>query len=131
MRKKIIVISGCTGVLIVILFIVIFYAVRIPVRIVTQGRIVTIKGLIERYQKNYGQLPKTLDVFRDFNKNCDITKDEWGNQLIYTVDSNNFITLKSNGRDNKPGGKGRNSDIILRFRTGDQVDMPFDSKQVQ
>lgn len=89
---------------------------------------VMIKHQIEEYEKKNGHLPDTIEGFRRFNKNRDITKDEWGNQIIYTVDSEGFITLTSLGRDGKPGGKGKNSDTILHFKTGDSIVMPFNSE---
>jgi len=129
MRKRTIIVSVGAGALVVILFALLVKALMIPTGIITQGCIITIKLQIEEYEKDHGELPDNLDGFRNFNKNRDITKDEWGRRIIYNVDSQDSITLKSLGRDGKPGGKGKNCDIILRFKTGDPVVMPFTAKQ--
>lgn len=126
MKRKIIV-AVSVALPLLVLYVVIIYARMIPTGIVTQGCMVILKQQIEKYEKEHGELPYSLEPFRRFNKNSDITKDEWGNQIIYAVDSEQSITLKSLGRDAKPGGRGRNSDITLRFQTGDAVVMPFES----
>ncbi|MGA2255740.1 MAG: type II secretion system protein GspG [Thermoguttaceae bacterium] len=43
--------------------------------------------------------------------------DGCGHDLQYSVDHDGVITLTSFGADGKPGGDGRDADIIMRYRT--------------
>ena len=128
MKRKTIIIY--MAVLLAVLLILVIDAAMIPTGIRTQGCMVMLKQQLEHYKKQHRRLPDSLQSFRGFNKNHDITKDEWGNQIQYSVDSEEYISLKSVGRDNKQGGKGRNSDITLRFKLGDSIVMPFNSEHI-
>jgi hypothetical protein len=119
MRKSTIILSAGAFAVVMVLFGLLVKGLMIPTGTVTRGRMITIKHVIKQYEKEHGKLPENLDGFRNFNKNCDITKDEWDRQIIYDANSQGSITLTSLGRDGKPGGKGKNCDIVFHFKTGD------------
>ena len=45
--------------------------------------------------------------------------DEWGNKIVYEVSNDKTASLKSFGKDAKPGGEKENTDIIKFFSTTD------------
>jgi len=82
----------------------------------TKLKLGSIEGGIRRFYLENGGLPEDL---RDLGNpdprlfdNAD--KDNWGNEIIYCVESNS-VTLTSLGKDGKAGGTGENTDIVVSF----------------
>jgi hypothetical protein len=72
---------------------------------------------IQMYMTANGKYPKNLSVLPIRNGYANRTTDGWGRTLIYDVDAEGIISLKSLGRDGTPGGEGDDADIIRRYRT--------------
>ncbi|MCG7543706.1 type II secretion system protein GspG [Pseudoalteromonas ruthenica] len=79
---------------------------------------------LDSYRLDIGYYPKTLDdLVNSSHKMWDgpyfpkaIPADPWGNEYSYEVTSENgreSFTLKSLGRDGKPGGEGEDADVEL------------------
>ena len=80
----------------------------------TKTTMLVIEARIQKYITQKGSLPDSLsDLPFIENKHNKIT-DGWGREIIYSV-KNGQIKLISYGKDGKPGGKGRNADIIHSF----------------
>jgi hypothetical protein len=79
----------------------------IPPQDITNSAITETTVRIHMYMTANGSYPKDLSVlpFRDGYSNR--TKDGWGQILDYEVDDEGIISLKSLGRDGKPGVKER------------------------
>lgn len=71
---------------------------------------------INLYYKNKGELPVSLKELPRRNGYANSITDAWGNELIYTIESNNSIVLKSYGADGKEGGEGVSADIVEKFK---------------
>lgn len=89
-----------------------------PSGLLTKNRMLSTLHSIQDYMKNQRQAPPNLSVIR-FEDTLKPTIDEWDHPLQYSVDQNGVITLTSLGADGKPGGEGRDKDIIKRYRTKD------------
>jgi hypothetical protein len=113
--KKIIVVFIIITIIIMLLVWLMNF-LRLPYGTLTRNCIGDVAELLQDYVEEHGQLPDSLECFRQYSKNYDVTKDEWGRPLIYNIDSGGFVVISSFGRDNKLGGKGANSDILFRFK---------------
>jgi len=71
---------------------------------------------IQKYMKLHRQVPPNLAAVPE-EEDRHKAIDGWGHALQYSVDSDGVITLTSYGADGKPGGDGRDADIIRRYRT--------------
>ncbi|MGO9107934.1 MAG: type II secretion system protein GspG [Thermoguttaceae bacterium] len=67
--------------------------------------------------KEHRQAPPSLSVLPVDKGPYGKAVDGWGNDLGYSVDRDGVIILTSVGADGKPGGDGRDADIIMRYRT--------------
>jgi hypothetical protein len=77
-------------------------------------------GHIEEYARDKRRPPAKLSDLQDGDAaplRC--LKDGWENDLLYSVDSEGVITLKSLGADGKPGGEDKNADIVMRGKLND------------
>jgi hypothetical protein len=70
------------------------------------------KRRIQRYAVEHNALPSSLSETREIPNAYNSTKDAWGHEIVYTVDPNGIVTLTSLGKDNKPGGTGKNADMV-------------------
>jgi hypothetical protein len=69
------------------------------------------------YMKLHRQAPPSLKALPAEEGSFGKAVDGWGHDLRYSVDRDGAISLTSLGADGKPGGDGRNADIVLRYRT--------------
>lgn len=46
--------------------------------------------------------------------------DGWGRRLLFDIDEEGVITVRSLGKDGKVGGSGPNRDIVRSYRTRDR-----------
>lgn len=71
---------------------------------------------VDAYRKEFDRFPKSLsdipDVHRSWRYPDGPPTDEWGTPIIYTPGESEF-TLRSLGRDRRPGGVGLDADIDL------------------
>lgn len=75
---------------------------------------------LNMYYTDCGKYPETLEGLVKADANCSnwgpepymkkMPKDAWNNDFQYSVEGGNF-TLKSQGKDGKPGGDGYNKDL--------------------
>jgi len=84
----------------------------VPPRSLTDMTMDACKRRIQRYAVEHNALPSSLSETREITNRYDSTKDAWGHEIVYTVDSNGIVTLTSLGKDNKPGGTGKNADMV-------------------
>ena len=56
------------------------------------------------------------DVLPKENLYSDPIADGWGETIGYEIEPGGVIALTSFGKDQQPGGEGKNRDIILRYR---------------
>lgn len=70
---------------------------------------------IAMFVEKNGHLPKTLKDLPTRVEHANRTTDAWNHPLVYKIDSENSITLKSLGSDGKPGGNDADADIIVRY----------------
>ena len=66
---------------------------------------------IELYFRQNGSLPPSLQVLPMREGYMNRIVDGWNRPLLYNVDKAGIITLKSFGRDGKPGGDDEDADI--------------------
>jgi hypothetical protein len=93
------------------------------IRFTTPPRMATIHVIrgtaqrIQKYIKVHRQAPPSLSVLAVDSEFPTAMVDGWGHDLQYSVDREGIITLTSFGADGKPGGKGQDADIVVRYRT--------------
>ncbi len=84
----------------------------------TRNNMVDTFARIREYMVKHRDYPKDLSVLPKVDDRSDETTDGWGRPLIFSVDQSGIITLKSLGRDGKPGGKKKaDADIRRRYWT--------------
>ena len=69
------------------------------------------------YLTEHHQFPGALDDLPKREGYANRTTDGWQRPLIYTIEQDNFITLRSLGKDGRPGGSGEGADIQKTYRT--------------
>ena len=79
---------------------------------------------LDTYRLDVGEYPPSLAELRSSTKKNwdgpylprDVPLDPWGNPYVYVVPGENGqpYTLKSYGKDGRPGGEGDNADIVLQ-----------------
>ena len=69
------------------------------------------------YMQEHGHTPRDLRELPNLDGYYNSIKDGWGNQILYSVETNGVVTLTSLGADGKPGGIGQAGDIIQSFST--------------
>jgi hypothetical protein len=87
---------------------------NLPPENYTSTTMYPLKTRILRYAKNHNSLPPNLTVLPPLEGFINSTKDVWGNEIIYQV-RGTTIKLISYGKDQKPGGVGKNLDVIGIF----------------
>jgi len=75
------------------------------------------KQRIQEYAIAHNELPKSLYDTKEITGSFNSNKDGWDNEILYSYDANGLVTLKSLGKDNKPGGTGKNEDIIGTYQS--------------
>lgn len=89
----------------------------IPPDDMTQTAITETAVRIHMYMIQHRTHPKDLTVLPQRQHYANRITDGWGRLLVYTVEENGVISLKSLGRDGKPGGDGLDQDIVRQYRT--------------
>ena len=81
-----------------------------------------LKRRILTHAEIHNELPKSLHSLIEIESFYNGITDYWGNEITYSV-LENEVTLRSNGKDKKPGGNGVNMDVIGVFeaKTSDGV----------
>jgi|GEM_PF-5160289 len=81
-----------------------------------------LKRRILTHAEIHNELPKSLHRLIEIESFYNGITDYWGNEITYSV-LENEVTLRSNGKDKKPGGNGVNKDVIGVFeaKTSDGV----------
>jgi hypothetical protein len=78
-----------------------------------------IKKQIFIFIHEHGETPKSLVQLPKLNGFYNSDRDGWGNPILFSVDTNGVITLRSFGADGQLGGIGQSEDIIESFPTKD------------
>lgn len=73
------------------------------------------KKRIMAFINQNGYLPSSLDQLPLMKGYYNSTRDGWGHPVIYSVDTNDIVTLLSLGKDHRVGGVGNNADLCGRF----------------
>jgi len=79
-----------------------------------------IQQRVEKYLRENGEPPSSLDQLPVIPNKAASTTDGWGRQIAFVVNGNT-ITLTSCGADGKPGGNGDNRDFIASMRVCDRT----------
>ncbi|MHC4618446.1 MAG: type II secretion system protein GspG [Planctomycetota bacterium] len=98
---------------------------RIPPEELTRSHMIETAIRIREYLRTHQRLPEDMSQLPEREGYSDGRKDGWGNEIKYTADSCNVVTLTSFGRDGELGGQGRNADIVESFNAGVENDYPF------
>lgn len=84
------------------------------------------------YQLEYGLWPEELSDFASTNNPKRLhflmegdTRDGWNYELVYEPydDKTGCGFVRSLGRDNRPGGRGYNMDLVYRFSLAEEEDI--------
>jgi hypothetical protein len=81
----------------------------------TAGAMTLCKRRILRYARAQGRLPLSLDVTSPIDGHDTSVKDAWGVVIEYEVGTDGTVTLRSLGKDRRPGGTGDNQDLVGTF----------------
>lgn len=73
---------------------------------------------IRFFLKETGRLPANLRELPLREGFVNSIVDGWGRELIYTIESDGSVSLKSYGQDGKIGGTGDNADIVRSVSPG-------------
>jgi hypothetical protein len=87
----------------------------------TIGRFDDIAIRTLNHAKKNGRLPSAIS---DLPERADLDnsiKDGWGREIMYEVLVDGTVRLSSFGRDGKPGGEGRDRDIVVVFSLRDDA----------
>jgi hypothetical protein len=90
----------------------------IPPHALTATQIEVMARRIEAVFENNGALPESIESLPKLPGYNNETTDAWGRQISYqniSDPSGTTFLLTSFGRDGKPGGRGKNSDITCSF----------------
>jgi hypothetical protein len=90
-------------------------AETIPPDALTRTRMTVTEVRIRSYYAGASTLPNSLAVLpvTDAARDNNVT-DGWGRPMQYRVEGTK-VTLTSFGRDGRPGGRGKDSDIVTTF----------------
>jgi len=94
-----------------------FQSLKLPPETLTRAAVDTTMVRIHPYMVEHRDYPPDLTVLPERKGYYNKITDAWGRRLLYSVDEDGIITVSSLGRDGKPGGEGRDADIVLRHRT--------------
>jgi hypothetical protein len=87
----------------------------IPPPNLTETRLIVTYGRIETYWNEHGRVPTKPDELPDVKgRDCSM-KDGWGRELHWVSDGASRVTVRSFGRDGKPGGTGEDADLEIVF----------------
>jgi Type II secretion system (T2SS), protein G len=93
--------------------------IRVPPPGLARTTMLVIENRIFIYIHEHGQIPQNLGQLSNLDGYYNSIRDGWGNPILYFVDTNGVITLKSFGADRQPGGIDQSEDIIQSFPTRD------------
>ena len=96
----------------------------IPPISITTGSMTETAFRVQEYVKIHHTIPTNLYCLPERKGYRNSIKDGWGNEIQYNVNEEGIITLISLGKDEKPGGKGNNADIIESFNPNVDNDLP-------
>jgi hypothetical protein len=88
----------------------------VPPRAKTTSAMQVAKQRILRYAKSHGMLPGNLEETEPIEGKIPGLLDGWGEALIYEIGPAGKVTLRSYGKDQKPGGEGAAADLIGTFQ---------------
>ena len=91
----------------------------IPPHSMTVGAMTETYARINLYLDKNGHLPPDLTGLPVRKTHINRTTDGWGNQLLYSINQDQTVTLTSLGRDERPGGAGDDVDIFRQYRLVD------------
>ncbi len=94
-----------------------FCVTTIPPRDMTHTAITETTVRIHMYMAQQRDYPKDLSVLPKRDGYANRITDSWGRPLIYTIDEEGVISLKSLGRDCRAGGDGLDQDVVRQHRT--------------
>jgi hypothetical protein len=78
-----------------------------------------IRTRVFTYIKASGTWPESLAQLPEVDGKGNVNKDGWGADIIYLVNSNGDVTLKSFGGASRPGAGSGNREIVESFATKD------------
>ena len=78
-----------------------------------------IRNRVFTYIKANGTWPESLAQLPEVDGKGNVNKDGWGADIIYLVNSNGAVTLKSFGGASRPGAGSANREIVKSFPTKD------------
>jgi hypothetical protein len=120
MYKKIFIFLICFIFLISVVFFILLSKFRsmdmIPVRAQTDARMGKLEFLILDYFNSFHKFPTQLSELSKVGPYKEYCKDEWGYPILYSVDANGIVLLKSLGKDGLEGGKNEDEDMELYFK---------------
>lgn len=112
--------------LVVILFIVAhFFSGTIPPDALTRTTMIGIARRVREYTKTHKYLPEDILTLPEQEGYSNSIKDGWGNKILYMITEDEMVILASFGKDRKPGGIGKNIDIIRSFAPKGETFAPF------
>jgi len=94
-----------------------FRSLKLPPESLTHAGIQSTMVRIQMYMLEHRAYPPSLTVLPEREGHDNRLTDGWGRPLLYSVDEDGIITVSSLGRDGKPGGDGRDADIVRRNRS--------------
>jgi len=68
------------------------------------------------YAQQRHSIPTSLDVLLKRTGYANRTTDGWNRPLLFETRADGILTLKSFGKDGKPGGKGEDADISTSYQ---------------
>ena len=122
MLKKRIVFISIAIFIILFLFLLIDF---IPPDDMTRTCFLVTSRRIKEFVNDHNELPKDLYNLPKRKKANNSIKDGWGREIQYNILENGKVMLLSLGRDGKPGGEGKDSDIMGTFDPRIENDYPF------
>lgn len=108
----IIAIAIISGVIVLVLFTFVHF---VPPHGHTYTSMTVCKRRVLRYAQKHNKLPSSLQDTQPIENYITSIEDGWGELLDYSVDANGIVKFISFGKDKKPGGTGKNMDIIGTF----------------
>ena len=78
---------------------------------VTRSRMIGIAAMLHEYVRVNGKVPNTLSDLPEHEAYDSNLVDAWGNEIVWS-EYERIVTLISSGKDGKPGGEGKDCDIV-------------------
>jgi len=125
MQKKLITVAFLIIMALGLGLILAIFSAKIPPEDLTRSHMISISVRIREYLKTHKKLPDDLSQLPKREGYGNSTKDGWGNEIKYHIVNDETVKLTSFGKDGKPGGKGRSSDITGSFYPRLENDFPF------